>query len=179
MPTSEELLLEQAKEFDLTALGELYDLYSTRIYNYIYHRVGHAATAEDLTTGVFLRMLEAIRSDKAWRTSFSGWLFRIAHNLVVDHYRSQKNKEHLQLDERLVAVQGEPEWEVEKEISRQELRKAINDLTEEQAQVVTLRFLEGLSVAEVADVLDKTAVAVRGLQYRAMVSLRCLLEEGA
>ena len=80
----QQALLEKASRADTAALGEIYDQYAEKIYAYIYHRVGQAELAEDLTGQVFMRMLEAIRSGQAWRTSFSGWLYRIAHNLVID-----------------------------------------------------------------------------------------------
>ena len=78
-------LLERARTCDPQALSQVYDLYTARIHSYIYHRVGDATLAEDLTGQVFLRMLEAIRSDHAWTSSFSGWIYRIAHNLSLIH----------------------------------------------------------------------------------------------
>ena len=78
-------LLSAAMNFDERALGELYDRYEAKIYSYIYRRTGEQTLAEDLTAQVFLKMLEAIRKQKAWHSSFSGWLYRIAHNLVVDY----------------------------------------------------------------------------------------------
>ena len=78
----ERALLERAREYDPAALGEIYDRYAVRIYNYIYRRLGDAHLAEDLTADVFVKMLEAIRYSVSWRISFSGWLYRIAHNLA-------------------------------------------------------------------------------------------------
>ncbi|MFM7583542.1 MAG: RNA polymerase sigma factor, partial [Caldilinea sp.] len=84
---SEEALLAAAMEYDDAALSELYDRYEVKIFTYIYRRTGEESLAEDLTSQVFLKMLESICDQKAWRSSFSGWLYRIAHNLVIDHYR--------------------------------------------------------------------------------------------
>ncbi|HOU23395.1 MAG TPA: sigma-70 family RNA polymerase sigma factor [Anaerolineae bacterium] len=92
-PIDEAALLSRAREYDQAAIAEIYDRYSLRIYNYIYHRLGNAHLAEDLTATVFLRMLEAIRSSRAWQSSFSGWLYRIAHNLVVDYFRAGRQEE--------------------------------------------------------------------------------------
>ena len=84
-------LLEKVKAYDENAIGELYDQYAPLIYNYLYHRVHDAQVAEDLTGDVFVRVLQAIRSNQIWHTSFRSWLYRIAHNLTIDYYRKQPN----------------------------------------------------------------------------------------
>ena len=101
---SEEALLASAAAFDETALGELYDRYEARIYSYIFRRTGDATLAEDLTAQVFLKMLEAIRSSKAWHSSFSGWLYRIAHNAVIDYYRQRDRQQPVQLEDAVSVV---------------------------------------------------------------------------
>ncbi len=171
-------LLNRAKAFDAVALSTIYDRYESRIYSYIYHRVGDAQVAEDLTAQVFLRMLEAIQNENAWRSSFSGWLYRIAHNLVIDYYRRQARSTHVSLDDAptILAENDDPLQATERQLQQERLRRAINRLTDEQAQVVSLRFLEGLSIAEVARAIGKTEGAVKALQYRAIVSLRRLLD---
>lgn len=171
-------LLDRALKYDSVALGTLYDRYSNRIYNYIYRRVGDAHLAEDLTAAVFTKMLEAIRSAKPWRTSFSGWLYRIAHNCVVDHYRSWRKDSELPLEERLVADRGDPVSALDKTLTKEHLRAAIGHLTDDQTNVVWLKFVEGLSNAEVAEILGKTEGAVKSLQHRALDALRRLLEDG-
>ena len=89
MTNDERALLERARAYDPAALGELYDRYAGKMYAYIYRRMGNAAQAEDLTSELFLRVLKAVQNERAWRDSFVAWLYRIAHNLVVDHYRRQ------------------------------------------------------------------------------------------
>ncbi|MCS7220513.1 MAG: sigma-70 family RNA polymerase sigma factor [Anaerolineae bacterium] len=170
-------LFTQAKAFDPAALSAIYDRYESRIYSYIYHRVGDPHVAEDLTAQVFLRVLEAIQNENAWRSSFSGWLYRIAHNLVIDHYRHQARLNHISLDEApsILAENADPEQAAERQLQGEQLRQAINRLTEEQAQIVSLRFLEGLSITEVAEITGKTEGAVKALQYRAIIALRRLL----
>ena len=84
---------------DEDALGELYDRYELKIYNYIYRRTSNQTLAEDLTAQVFLKMLEAIHNDKTWHSSFSGWLYRIAHNLVIDHYRTRDRQKQISIDD--------------------------------------------------------------------------------
>ncbi len=175
---SEEQLLELASSFDEGALGELYDRYESKIYSYIYRRTGAPALAEDLTAQVFLKMLEAINSDKGWRSSFSGWLYRIAHNLVIDYYRKRDRRQHVSIDDApvLTASSYDPVEAAESTLDAERLRAAIRRLTDEQAAVVSLRFLEGYSISEVAEMMDKTEGAIKALQYRAVATLRDLLE---
>ncbi len=174
----ETVLLERVRTLDPHALSAIYDLYAVRIYSYIYHRVGETNLAEDLTAQVFLRMLEALRNDRAWTVSFSGWLYRIAHNLVIDHYRRSGHGRHIDLDAKADTPddgQG-PEGAAELQLSHDHLRLALTRLTEEQAQVVTLRFLEEKSIAEVAHIIGKSEGAVKALQYRAVAALRRIME---
>lgn len=175
---SEHRLLERAKSYDVNALAEIYDHYEARIYSYIYHRVGSQPVAQDLTSQVFLRVLEAIQYQRAWDSSFSGWLYRIAHNLVIDHYRRRGRDTQVPIDDlpMLPSHSEGPEHAAERSLTAASLRSAINRLTEEQAQVVTLRFLEGLSITEVAEMMGKTEGAIKAMQYRAVSSLRRLLE---
>lgn len=175
---SEEALLAAAAAFDEAALGELYDRYEARIYSYIFRRTGDATLAEDLTAQVFLKMLEAIRSGKGWHSSFSGWLYRIAHNAVIDYYRQRDRQQQVQLEEAasVVASDHNPVVIAETNMDAHRLRAAIARLTEEQADVIGLRFLEGYSISEVAIMMDKTEGSIKALQYRAVATLRQLLQ---
>jgi RNA polymerase sigma-70 factor (ECF subfamily) len=176
---SEEVLLAAAMQYDEAALGELYDRYETKIYTYIYRRTGDEALAEDFTAQVFLRMLESIRDQKAWHSSFSGWLYRIAHNLVIDHYRRKGRQGTVDIDEAAPTASEEhdPEATVAQSLDAERLRAAIRRLTDEQAEVVSLRFLEGYSISEVATMMNRTEGAIKALQYRAVATLRTLLYE--
>ena len=171
-------LLERARTCDPQALSQVYDLYAARIHSYVYHRVGDATLAEDLTGQVFLRMLEAIRNDHAWTTSFSGWLYRIAHNLVVDHFRRRGRSSQVGLDDApdMPSERHDPVDSAEQRLAGDHLRAAITRLTEEQAHVVSLRFLEERSIAEVAQIIGKSEGAVKALQYRAVIALRRMME---
>lgn len=175
---SEKALLEGAASFDERALGELYDRYEARIYSYIYRRTGNESLAEDLTAQVFLKMLEAIRSDKGWHSSFSGWLYRIAHNAVIDYYRQRDRQQQVSLEDTLTTTASDhnPVVMAEASLDAQRLRMAIGRLTEEQSEVITLRFLEGYSISEVAEMLDKSEGSIKALQYRAVTTLRQLLQ---
>lgn len=177
VPPDEVTLVERAARSDPEAIASLYDRYAPRIYSYIYHRLSDPVTAEDLTGQTFLRMMEALRSDRGWRTSFSGWLFRIAHNLVIDHYRRRSQAEFSDLEDypNIPALDSDPYKTAAAILDSDALTRAINELTEEQAQVIALRFLEGYSITEVAVLLDKTEGAIKALQYRAVASLRRIM----
>jgi len=170
-------LLERARECDQVALGEIYDRYSRRIHSYIYRHLGDVHLADDLTAEVFLKMLDAVQSSRFARTSLSGWLYRIAHNLVVDYFRSQPQRKAELWDERLRAAVDDPTVVVEARLAQQGLRAALSHLTQEQQQVIVLRFGEGLSAPQVAEVLGKSERAVRALQHRALAALRRVMDE--
>ena len=174
----QQALLEKARRADTVALGEIYDQYADKIYAYIYHRVGQAELAEDLTGQVFMRMLEAIHSGQAWRTSFSGWLYRIAHNLVIDQYRQRSRATFVDIDEvpPISETDSEPSRSVQASMDRESLQAALSQLTEDQAQVITLRFLEELSIAEVATIMERNEGAIKALQYRAVIALRRIMQ---
>jgi RNA polymerase sigma-70 factor (ECF subfamily) len=174
--TNERILLERAKQYDQAALGELYDRYAPRIYAYVYRRVSDAHLAEDLTSDVFVRVIQAIQAGRFWRTSFRAWLYRIAHNLVVDHYRRQPPAAELELDERLVVSEDDPVSAVAEQLSHQRLHAAISRLTPDQQQVLALRFGEEMKTREVAEVMGKSVGAIEALQHRALAALRRVSE---
>ena len=178
---SEAALVERAAARDPDAIAKLYDLYAPKIQSFIYHRTSDPFVTEDLTGQVFLQMLEAMRGGKGWRTSFSGWIYRIAHNLVVDYYRKRSQATYTSIDDAPTLSNGDsdPYQTAAAKLENDALLRAINQLTEEQAQVITLRFLEGYSISEVADMLNKTEGAVKALQFRGMASLRRILEKQA
>ena len=175
----ESSLFERARCNDPVALGQLYDRYAGKIYSYILYRVGNEGLAEDLTTSVFVKMLNAIRADKSWQLSFSGWLYRIAHNAVIDHFRRSKKRDTLPLDERLVAADDDPVTSVERTMEFEAVRDAMVCLTDDQQAVVQLKFFEGLSNLEVAKVMGKTEGAIKSLQFRALGALRRSMESDA
>lgn len=175
--SKERTLLERARAYDEDALGQLYDQYAPLVFSYLFRRVQDAQHAEDLTGEVFVRVLQAIRSERFWHTSFRAWLYRIAHNLAVDHYRRRGSEQELALDEGLVAAQGDPDSALAEQLSQERLRAAISRLTPDQQQVVTLRFGERLTGREVAEIMGRSVGAVEGLQHRALVTLRRILEE--
>jgi RNA polymerase sigma-70 factor, ECF subfamily len=166
-------LVERAQHGDRAALEELYLLHFDRIYSYLHMSVGNRHDAEDLTTQTFLKMLESIKRFRWQSAPFSAWLFRIAHNLAMDHFRSTRR---WQPEEDVPEPAGEEEPSAEAEamqaIGRQSMLELIEDLSHEQQQVLALKFVFNFSNADVATILEKTEGAVKSLQHRALVSLQ-------
>src|SRR5215210_7426886 len=166
-------LVELAQGGDREALEALYLLHFDRIYSYLHMSVGNRHDAEDLTTQTFLKMLEAIGRFR-WRSApFSAWLFRIAHNLAMDHFRANKR---WQPEEEVPEPEGAEESSAEEDalasIGRQSMLELIENLSHEQQQVLTLKFVFNFSNGEAATILDKSEGAVKSLQHRALASLQ-------
>ncbi len=172
-PTSDEgELIRQAKHGDSEAFGELYMLHLDRIYRYIFYRVESAMEAEDLTEQVFLRAWQTMQRYRPEGNPFSSWLYRIAHNLVVDHYRTKKDVAPLDAVSFTLADEAlGPEELLAKKSEVVRLREALAQLSQEQQQLLHLRFIEGLSHSQVARILDRSAGAVRVMQHRALAAL--------
>jgi RNA polymerase sigma-70 factor (ECF subfamily) len=165
-------LVERGQSGDRDALEELYLIHFDRIYSYLHVSVGNRHDAEDLATQTFLKMLEKIGTFR-WRSApFSAWLFRIAHNLAMDHFRSRKR---WQPEEEVPEAPGseEPSAELEamQAIGRESMLKLIERLSPEQQQVLTLKFVFNFPNADVAAILGKTEGAIKSLQHRALASL--------
>jgi len=165
-------LLEQARRFDPDALRTLHNRFYESVYRYVHFKVGDTQASEDLTSDVFLRLLEALKRGKVWRTTPDAWIFGIARNVVADHYRKQTRRVEVELDER---VSLSPEEGLSQRVivdeEQEELARALALLTDEQRDVILMRFMEGLSIKDVAEVLNKTPGAVKGLQFRAVRAL--------
>ena len=170
-------LLERAKRFDPDGLGALHLRFYEPVYRYVSFKVGDHHTSEDLTSEVFVRVLEALKHGRGWHTSPNAWIFGIARNVVADYYRRGRHRTELVLDEDLSALgEDDPAHTVVCIEQRKELMVAISSLTDEQRDVILLRFVEGLSIRHVAQVLHKTNGAVKSLQYRAMCALSNALQ---
>jgi RNA polymerase sigma-70 factor (ECF subfamily) len=174
---AETQLLERARRYDAQALAEIYDQYAGPIYGYLYRYLGDAHQAEDLTSEVFLRLLQALNTRRGPRERLLGWLYRVAHNLAMDWFRQQAKRTSMPLDTELVADEDPPPIQVEAMMDHELLRGAIRSLAPDQQQVILLRFGEGYKLAEVARFLGKTEGAVKSLQHRAVKRLRQLLEQ--
>lgn len=176
MAIDESALLKRAREYDTQALAEIYDRYAEPIYRYLYRYLGNAELAEDLTSEVFVRLLQVLGTPRAPRDQIRGWLYRVAHNLAMDWFRQQAKESSLALDEELVAGGDSPSTRLEEDQHQQRLREAIRQLTPGQQQVIVLRFVEGLKLGEIGQLLSKSEGSVKLIQYRAMRRLRKLLE---
>ncbi len=162
----------QDRPLDGDRLAAIYDEYYQLIYRYVYRQVGDVETARDLTAEVFHRLLRTAQSGRSPDRHPKAWLYRTAHNIVVDHYRRQQHRRHLPLDEELVDTDDDPAGTAERRLAGAQVRAALRHLTPDQQQVIVLKFLEGLSNQEVAAVLDKPVGAVKSLQHRALAALR-------
>jgi RNA polymerase sigma-70 factor (ECF subfamily) len=163
---------------DPEAWAGIYEEYFPRVYRYIALRVGDKTEAEDLAEQVFLKALESISSFK-WRgVPVSAWLFRIAHNQIIDYRRTSKAKLHLPLDESLVSNDADPVLEAERNLDINQVVQAVGQLTQAQRDVIELRFAGELSTAEVAKVLGKSQGAVKVMQHSALAALRRRLSSG-
>jgi RNA polymerase sigma-70 factor (ECF subfamily) len=175
--TPESNLVERAIRGDKGAFGLLYERHMDAIYRYVFFRVGSPADAEDLTEDVFVRAWEAIENfERGRKGSFMSWLYRIAHNLVIDHYRKRQpqswSSEQLAFEEsRLPTVEEAAHHN--QDVMR--LAQAINKLEDVEQQVIVLRFIEGLSHEDVSTIIGKSEGASRVIQHRALVNLRALL----
>jgi RNA polymerase sigma-70 factor (ECF subfamily) len=162
-------LLERITRHDQQALAEVHDQYFDQIYHYLNYRLSDPDAAADLAAEVFLALIKALKRGKPPRTSLSGWLYAVARNLAADHIRTRVRT--VPLLEDLVA--DEPSLADQAYLAQlaPTLKEALVQLTEEQQHVIVLRFGQGLSLAETAQILEKSVGAVKALQHRALASL--------
>ena len=173
-------LVDGAQRGDQPSFAALYEHFFDRIYRYVSFKLRDPIEAEDVTGEVFLKMLESIHTFKWQGFPFSSWLFRIAHNLVVDHFRRKDKRPTVYLDEVSQSV-GAYSWDVEGFIDHKltlgEVYGAMSGLTDLQREVITLRFAGELSVAETAEVVGRKANAVKALQHAGLKKLRSLMDK--
>lgn len=170
-----ESLVERAAGGDTGAFGRLYDIYADRIYRHIYYRTGNVDDARDMTQEVFIKAWKALPKYRKTRTPFLGWLFTISHNRVIDYYRTKKDYAYLN-NEITVADPGTgPEKLAEAEFTRQEIRKAILQLPEEQQQVIMMSFIEGFEYRQIAEALHKSEGSIRVIVHRALKNMRKIM----
>ena len=164
-------LLARARRLEADALAEIHDTYYGPIFRYVAYRVGDRESAEDLTSEVFTRLLGALRDKNAPHNTLRGWLYGVAWRVVSDHHRKQYRAPQVELDESAVSREAGPDETVEAMLTREDLRQAVSELTEEQQNVIALRFGYEMPIQEVARTLGKSEGAVKQLQARAIASL--------
>ena len=165
-----------AKSGDAEAFGHLYETYLDRIYRYIYFRVTDEQTAEDLISQVFTKAWENLDRYQPSGRPFIAWLYTIAHNTVIDHYRTRRETVAIENTVSLASDAPSPHEQVELHFEADNLRAALQTLTPEQQQVVVLKFIAGMTTDEIAGQLCKSPGAVRALQMRALQALAKQME---
>ena len=174
----EESLVRRAQQHDTEAFSRLYEAYFDRIYRYIVLRIRNEAEAEDMTQQVFMKMLQSIASYKLKGIPFSSWLYRIAHNQVVDFLRQQNKKATVDIEGLPLPDMGDDTQHVlELQGDIEQLKKAVQKLTAAQQEVISLRFASELSIAECASIMGKSEGAIKALQHSAVLALRKALVE--
>lgn len=176
--TPEELddFVTRAQQGDTDAFSELYHAFVDKIYRYVYYRVKHE-DAMDLTEAIFLRVWEHIGSYKTGRNYFSSWIYRIAHNMVVDHYRMTRENVSLEYDLPDEKRESDPVDMTEQSLSHEALQLAIAKLKKKYQEVIVLYYINGLDNREIARIMSRTEGNLRILKFRALRSLRKVLEE--
>lgn len=170
-------LVKRAQQGSAEAFAGLYRANMQAIFRYIYHRVNDVQLAEDLTGDVFTRALKSMRDYRDQGKPFVAWLYRIAHARVVDYYRaSERRPTESDVDAEPIPITTNMDENLLRRQAAKALREAISTLTDEQQQVVILRFIEGHRIEMVAEIMNKKANAIKALQHRALRSLAGRLE---
>jgi RNA polymerase sigma-70 factor, ECF subfamily len=167
----EQLLLNRARALDPDALAQIHDEFYKPIFRTISFRVNDRATAEDLTSEVFTRLLSALRQKSAPQRTLRGWLFAVASYVVKDHYRRQYRQPETELHEQIPHQAPTPEQALDQKMAQAQLDAALETLTEEQQEVLALRFGYEMPIRDVAHTLEKSEGAIKMLQARAIAAL--------
>ena len=174
----EESLVRRAQQHDQMALTQLYEENFDKIYRYIVLKIGERTEAEDMTQQVFINALKSISSFKWKGAPFSAWLYRIAHNQVVDYLRKKSKYVNVPLDESLRNKDPDPATMMENKLDIEQLAMAAKRLTKAQQEVISLRFTSDLPIAQVARIMGRSEGAVKALQHSAVSALRRELAAG-
>lgn len=173
-------LVELARGGDKEAFGQLYDHYQPSVYRFLYYRVGSSALAEDLTSETFFRALRGMHSFRWQGKDFGAWLMTIARNLTTDHFKAGRTRLEQTTEDMgtLDAATAGPESEVLSTLANETLLRALGQLPAEQRECLIMRFLQGLSIAETAEILGRSTGAVKQLQLRGVRRLAKLIPAG-
>lgn len=168
-------LIRRAQALEEEALAALYQTYYPKVYSYAFLHLGDVHAAEDLASEVMLKVLESLRSYRFKGLPFAAWVFRIARNKLIDLHRRRRRRGEVSLGEALSATLANPQALAERTLERGQLQVALKYLTDEQRQVIVLKFIEGLDNASIARILDRSEGAIKSLQHRALNALRRIL----
>jgi RNA polymerase sigma-70 factor, ECF subfamily len=175
LPAPDASLIQRARQGDSGSISWLFECYQPSIFRYLYYRVGEHQAAEDLTSEVFIRMLRALPGYQPQAAPFHSWLFQIARNLAIDYFRQSGRNQAL--TENLRASDPGPETALDHTLTHDELRLALSKLNNDQREVIVLRFILELPIAQVAQMLGTSGDAVKGLQRRGLLTLRNVMSE--
>ena len=176
-PPDETRLVRHAKSGNSEAFAELYDACVERVYRYVYFRVTDDDAVEDLTSQVFLKAWENLDRYEIGSSPFVAWLYTIARNLVIDFYRTQKSSVPLDDVTALPAREQSPAEEAELRFSLQAMRDGLQALTDDQQQVLILKYIAGLPNENIAKLMNRREGAIRALQMRALQTLSKYMKE--
>jgi RNA polymerase sigma-70 factor, ECF subfamily len=173
-------LVELARNGDKDAFGQLYDHYQPSVYRFLYYRVGSMTLAEDLTAETFFRALRSMHSFRWQGKDFGAWLMTIARNLTADHFKAGRTRLEQTTEDMqtLDSTSDSPEAEVLSSLTNESLLRALGELPTEQRECLIMRFLQGLSIAETAEILGRSSGAVKQLQLRGVRNLAKLIPPG-
>ncbi len=166
-----DIIIEKSRKRDTEALAVLCEHFYPQILKYMYYRVD-AVLAEDLTGEVFLRVLTNIHKQKG---SFYAWLYKIAAHVIIDHARKGKTRKEVPMNEQISESVASPGNAQERTSRRIDMSAAITRLTDEQRELITLKFIQGLSNEDIAEITNRSQGAIRGLQFRALSALKIIL----
>jgi RNA polymerase sigma-70 factor (ECF subfamily) len=176
LATEDEDLLASARKLESRALAAIHDRYYPEVYRYLVFKTGDDQAAEDLTSEVFMRLLDTLHTGRT-PESLRAWLFGVAAHQAADYFRAQSRRPQTELPDDLADPSGGPDTEIAAAHTIQSVRNALKQLTEEQQQVLALRFNDGRSIADTAVQLNKSETAIKQLQFRAVATLRRLMED--
>jgi len=175
MKELEQELIKKAQKGEKQAFAALYDTYVEAIYRFIYLKIGRKADAEDITQQVFLNAWQNIQRYNYKGFPFSSWLYKIAHNAVIDFYRSYNNQAKIELEsaEEIIQENGpNQEQEIDSNLDLERIKKAIQQLPPDQQSIIIMRFVDDLPIKEIARILEKNEGTIRVIQHRALKQIR-------
>jgi len=177
MLSSDENELEDLKRLDPHVINAVYDRYFSEVYRFVCYRLNDEHTAEDIASDVFVRLLEATQAGRGPQTNLKAWLLATASHIVIDHLRKSYRRPESELPESMPDGAPDPSQDYEKQERGRRVKKAVSTLTEEQQYVIALRFNQGYSLEETANLMQKNVNSVKQLQFRALAALNRALGE--
>ena len=173
-------LITRARNGNLQAIKQIYERWHIQIYRYILYRTGNVVAAEDLTSEVFLKVMNALPDFTAAQPnneekSLRGWIFQIARHALVDYYRKNNRRKTVALNDQILMDSVPLEHTIERALTIDQLKSALLGLPEDQREALILRFILGFSISEAADTMRRSEDSIKGLQRRALQTLRVSL----